>query len=220
MSWLFLGTTTARICLFSCLNTTWISTSGLLANWPFDGTYLDQTNTYNAVPVNSPTFVTNGYVNQAVQFNPSTSTYLHTSYIPLINASFTIEVWLYPTGYPNAYDHSILGLCTTPINNQCLRLTVRNFAGVYRLFMAFSGDDCSSTLSVPLNQWTHAAFTFNLATHAMLVYQDGVLGGNCTAGQPLLATPTNVSIGYIPGIVSTYGANFFQVGSYFLLGNC
>ena len=48
----------------------------------------------------------------------------------------------------------------------------------------FFGDNCPSNLSVALNQWIHAAFTFDLTTHAMLIYQDGVLGGSCISGQP------------------------------------
>ena len=185
-----------------------------MAKWAFDGTYNDQTNTYNAFLGIAPSFVTNGYVNQALQFNPATFTHLYTPYIPLISASFTVEAWLYPTGFPNAFDHSIFGECviSNPGNNNCLHLTIRNFAGVYRLYMAFFGDNCPSTLSVPLNQWVHAAFTFDLATHSMLIYQDGVLGGSCVSGQPLLGAGPNALIGYIPGIVSTFGANVFQVG--------
>jgi len=168
------------ICGFSCLNQTWISSSGLLAKWAFDGIFSDQMNTYNATAVNNPTFTTNGYVNQALILNAASNQYLYTSYIPLINASFTIELWLYPTAYPNPTDHSILGLCTNPYNDQCLHLTIRKSTGTYCLYMSFFGDNCVTSGHVPQNVWTHAAFVFDLATYAMSVYQNGQLVGNCT----------------------------------------
>ena len=134
---LFLGTTTARICLFSCLNKTWISSTGLLVKWTFDGTFLDQTYTYNTTAVNNPSFVSNGYVKQGIILNAASNQYLYTSYIPLITVSFAIEVWVYATGFPNPTDNSILGLCTNPFDDQCLHITIRNFTGTYGLYMAF-----------------------------------------------------------------------------------
>jgi hypothetical protein len=198
-------------CPASCLNQTWISSSDLLAKWTFDGTFVDQMNTYNATSVNSPSFTASGYVNQAVKLTPSSNQYLYTSYIPLINASFTIELWLNPIGYPNPTDHSILGLCTNLSNDQCLHLTIRNSTGIYRLYMSFFGDNCLSNTSVSLNHWTHAAFVFDSTTLAMSIYQNGLLVGNCIAAFPLQGTANNVTIGYIPRIVATYGTNFFQV---------
>jgi hypothetical protein len=77
--------------------------------------------------------------------------------------------------------------------------------------MSFFGDNCLCNTSVPLNQWTHAAFVFDSATLAMSVYQNGVLVGNCIAALPLQGSVNYVTIGYIPGIVAAYGTNFFQV---------
>jgi hypothetical protein len=204
-------------CPASCLNQTWISSSDLLAKWTFDGTFVDQMNTYNATSVNSPSFTANGYVNQALVLTAASNQYLYTSYIPLINASFTIELWLYPTAYPNQTDNSILGLCTNLSSDRCLHLTIRNFAGTHRLYMSFFGDNCSSNTNVSLNHWTHAAFVFDSTTLAMSIYQNGLLVGNCIAALPLQGTANNVTIGYIPGIVATYGTNYFQVKLFFQL---
>jgi hypothetical protein len=198
-------------CYPSCLYQSWISSSDLLAKWTFDGTYLDQTNTYNAIPVNIPSFYASGYVNEALTLSQSSSQYVYTSYIPLINASFTIELWLYPTSYPNSTDQSILGLCTNLSSDQCLHTTIRNFAGTRRLYMSFFGDNCSSNATVLVNQWTHAAFVFDSITLTMSIYQNGVLVGNCIAAFPLQGNANNVTIGYIPGIVAAYGTNYFQV---------
>jgi hypothetical protein len=199
------------ICDFSCLNQTWISSSGLLAKWTFDGTLVDQTNTYNAIAMNNPSFITNGYVNQAFVLNATSNQYLYTSYIPLINASFTVEVWFYATGFPNPIDHSILGLCTYPGNDECLHLTIRNSSSTFCLYMSFFGDNCQSNGSVPLNKWTHAAFVFDNVTRAMSVYLNGELVGNAPSALPLQGIANIVTIGYIPGIVAAYGSNYCQV---------
>jgi hypothetical protein len=204
------------ICYFSCLNQTWISSAGLLAKWAFDGTFSDQMNTYNAIPVNNPSFISSGYVNQALILNASSNQYLYTSYIPLINASFTIELWFYPTGYPNPTDHSLLGLCTLPSNDRCLHLTVRNFSGAYFLYMSFFGDQFPGYTAVPLNQWTHAAFVFDLTSRYASIYQNGLLLVSAQFSLPLQGTTNNVTIGYIPGIVAAYGTNFFQVKIFYV----
>ncbi|CAF3498679.1 unnamed protein product [Rotaria sp. Silwood1] len=197
-------------CGFSCLNQTWISSSDILAKWAFDGTYLDQMNTYTAIAKNTPSFISNGYVNQALSLNAASNQYLYTSYIPLINASFTVELWLYPTGFPNSKDHAILGLCTSLSNDQCLHLTIRNSNSTHRLYMSFAGDNCESNQSVPLNTWTHVAFVFDKDTFAMSIYLNGNLVGHAISALPLQGIENNVTIGYIPGIVAAYGSNFFQ----------
>ena len=99
------------MCNFSCLNQSWLSSTDLLAEWSFDSTLMDQTNNFNATPYNNPSFITNGYLKQALSFNVAANQSLYTSYIPIANSSFTVHLWLYPTGYPNIKDHSILGLC-------------------------------------------------------------------------------------------------------------
>lgn len=164
--------------------------------------------------MNSPSFVTNGYVNQAISLNRVSSQYLYTSYIPLINTSFTIELWIYPTAYPNPIDHALVGLCISPVSDQCLHLTIRNSSGMYRLHMSFFCDEFSGNTSVPLNQWTHAAFVFDLNSYQASIYQNGILVACALMPLPLQGlTTSNVTIGYIPGIVTIYGTNFFQVNS-------
>ncbi|CAF0861793.1 unnamed protein product [Adineta steineri] len=203
-------TTTPITCSSSCLNQTWISSSGLLAKWTFNGIYLDDMSSYTAIPVNSPTFITNGYVNQALSLTAANNQYLYTSYIPLIHASFTIELWFYPTAFPNPTHHSILGLCTYPGNDQCLHLTIQKIGVINTLYMSFFGDNCMTYNSVPLNEWTHAAFVFDNSTLSMLIYQNGYLIGNATSVLSLQGTMNNVTIGYIPGIVAAYGNNSFE----------
>lgn len=161
--------------------------------------------------MNSPSFTSSGYVNQALVLDPSSNQYLSTPYIPLVNASFTVELWIYPTGFPNLLDHAVLGLFTHPSNDQCLHLTIRRSTSTYHLHMSFFDTNCTSNDIVPLNVWTHAAFTFDRITLSMSIYLNGRLTVSAISALPLQGVPNIVTIGYIPGIVSTFGSNFFQV---------
>ena len=182
-----------------------------MADWLFDGDLIDQTATFNGTPFNSPSFITNGYVNQALSLNASRNQSIYTSYIPLANSSFTVEIWLYPTGYPNIKDHSILGLCLSRTTSLCLHLTIRNSSSSYYLYMGFMNNDCSSSHTVPLNTWTHAAFVFDVTTLKQSVYMNGVLDRGCTALLPIMVTTGNVTIGTIPVLAGTADINVFQV---------
>lgn len=168
-------------------------------------------NTYPVTPVNNPTFISNGYVLQGLFFDGISNQYLYTSYIPLIRTSFTIEAWLYPMSSNSQTDLAILGLCTNPFNDQCLHLTIQNVSSTCRLYFSFFGDNIVGNDPVPMNQWIHAAFTFDNSSHAMSVYLNGKLGMFGISAFPLLGTPQNVTIGYIPKIVPAYGNNFFLV---------
>jgi hypothetical protein len=132
--------------------------SNLLAEWSFDGTLADQTSNFNATSYNSPSFITNGYVNQALSFNASENQSLYTSYIPLANTSFAIDTWLYPTRYPNIKDHSIVDLCFSRTTSLCLHLTIRNTSSSYYLYIGFMNNDCANVQTIALNQWIHAGF--------------------------------------------------------------
>ena len=188
-----------------------ISTYDLIARWAFEGTFFDDTNNYNAILINNPLFVVNGYVNEAIAFSSSSNQYLSTSYIPLASNSFTIEAWLYPTGFPNSVDHSVFGLCTSASTNQCLYLTIRNMGSTYRLYLGFYGDDCSGTTSVALNQWIHVAFVFDSVTLPQSIYLNGNLDSTCIATAPFTGSTGAATIGYIPGLVSLSGSNYFEV---------
>ena len=199
------------MCSYSCVNQSWISPSNLVATWPFDSTFLDETTAYSASPINNPTFITHGYLNQALVLNSSASQWLVTSYIPLGNMSFTVDAWLYPTALLFAKDHSILGLCPFISNDQCLHLTIQKSGFNYNLYLGFFGDDCQGTTSVTLNKWIHVAFVFDKMTMKQSICLNGLLDSSRTASIPVWAFTGNVTIGNIPALVSLGGVNLFQV---------
>jgi len=202
-------------CNTSCLNQTWLSSANLLAQWEFDGSYSDTTNTYNGTPSsNQPPFV-QGYVRQAVSFTSSSNQYISTIYIPLANSSFTIDGWFYPTGYPGTGDNTIVGICpTTSGINPCLHIVLRHPvpASVALIHFGFYGDDVTSTVNVSLNEWFHAALVFDMSTMEQSIYRNGILESPINiAAHPLYASNSPFYMGFSPGYVPASSNNYYQV---------
>jgi hypothetical protein len=182
-----------------------------LAKWLFDGTFNDVMNTYNATPIQTPTFVPNGYVNQALSFNAAALQSLSTPYIPLAYISFTVEAWLKPTAFPNLIDHSILGLCPSASAHLCLYLVIRKIVSNYYLYFGLFADDCQGNTSLTSNQWIHVAFVFDITTLTQSIYLNGLLDNRCTVSAPFMANMGSVTIGTVPSLIPTNNVNFFQV---------
>ena len=174
-------------------------------------------NTYNATSFNNPSFVTNGYVNQALFFNSTLFQSLSTPYIPLINTSFTIEAWLNPTQFSNLNDQSILGLCPSATPYQCLQSFIRRRSSYYYLYFGFFADDCQGNTSLSLNQWIHVAFVFDITTLTQSIYLNGILDNRCLASTPLMTSTGQITIGVIPAIIPLNNMNFYQVSFWLII---
>jgi hypothetical protein len=205
-------TTTRLVCGSSCLNQTWTLSANLLAEWLFDGSYRDQMNNYNATPTNNMSFTTNGYINQAIVFSSNGNAMLTVPYIPLSYTSFTVDTWLYITGLLNVDHHSIFGYCSQASTYNCLHLTIRQNGSNYHLYLGFYWADCQGVTSLTLNTWIHAAFVFDLTTLTQQIYLNGVLENSCIQSSALTATPSDITIGYIPTL-NTAGT-YFQVNDF------
>ena len=166
---------------------------------------------YNGTPTGSPTFVP-GYSGQAISFTANTSQVVSAPYIPLTNRSFSVSVWIYPTGLTNVLHSSICGLCALPATDYCLHMTLRATSGTYPLYFGFYGDDVNSNAPpILINNWVHAAFTFDVTTRQISIYRNGILLNNGTTNFALKATNGSFQIGNIPLLVTTI--NTFQVNS-------
>jgi len=201
-----LGTTTTSVyCGQSCLNQSWIDSSGVIASWPFDGSYFDTTGVYNGIiSGNLPTFAT-GYVGQAALFNASDQQAVYTSFIPLNNVSFTVQAWIQPTDYLNQTDLSIVGLCLSEVTSSCLHINIRNT----KLYFGFYYNDDQGATTILLNQWIHAAFVFDVTTMKQTIYLNGFQDGQHTASNVLGVTAGNFTIGTNQAV--HYPNNYFQV---------
>jgi hypothetical protein len=165
--------------------------------------------------VNNVSFTTQGYVQQAAVFTLNANQMLIAPYMPLSNSSFTIETWIYITGLSNNQDHSIFGLCPVAAAYHCLHLTIRQTSPNFYLYFSFFASDCEGTTPVTLNTWIHVAAVFDMTNMKQLVYFNGVLDRSCSVSSALIASTTNVTIGYIPTIVPYSPYNYFQVIDFF-----
>lgn len=204
-------TTTPFVCNNTCLNQTWLSTTPLFANWRFENNYLDESNNYHGTPTGSPTFV-QGYAGRAISFTPFSGQMVSTAYIPLVQRSFAMNAWIYPTGLTNGRHHSICGLCSSPTNDSCLHMTLgkNGSSSVFPLYFGLHGDDVNSFAPAStVNNWIHAAFVFETGTRNVSIYRNGMLIRSGATREELKATNTSFQIGTIAFLIA--GNNTFQV---------
>jgi hypothetical protein len=196
----------------TCVNQTWSTKNDLLADWLFNGNYLDQANTYNATPINNMSFVTNGYANQALEFDSNNHHMLSIPSIPLSSTSFTIDMWLFITGFQNPYMIGLFEYCSQLKSYQCLYLGIRQNGARLSLYFSFYVAYCEGVTSLPLNTWIHTAFVFDSTTMTQYIYLNGVLENSCIRSSALNVTLTNITIGFLPRISAVYGdVAYFKV---------
>ncbi|CAF1334941.1 unnamed protein product [Rotaria sp. Silwood1] len=202
-------TTIHYVCNSSCVNQSWTSSSNLLAEWQFDNNLLEDVT--GTIPSTAPIFTyTTGYVNQALVFNATDNQSLTSPSMSLASTSFTIDAWIYPTGFPNSQDHSIVGLCPYLTFSECMYLTIRKNGSNCYLYFGFYGDECPGNTYVSVNEWIHVAFVFETNSLTQSIYLNGKLDVSRTAAGPFKANPETLTIGNIPVLDSLSGSNYFQ----------
>ncbi|CAF3758414.1 unnamed protein product [Rotaria sordida] len=174
-------TTTYYVCGSSCDNQSWVSSSNLLAQWQFDNNLLEDVTNSITSSAKSSTFVA-GYVNQAVSFGANVNQSLRSSPINLTAMSFTIDAWIYPTE---------------------LALTVI-------FILVFFCDDCQGNAIIPINDWTHVAFVFEINSLTQSIYLNGNPDANRRATGSFQGSSDNVTVGNIPLLNFYSGSNYFQ----------
>jgi hypothetical protein len=178
---------------------------------------------YNGTPINAPPFVL-GYVGQALSINSASNQYLSTSFIPVNGKSFTIDAWLYPTGFPNAKGiHSIVGLCPQQIAQQCLQFGLRSnttSASSTGYFGLWESADLHGALPIRANEWTHVAVIYGKSSLRQYIYVDGILDNTRTNSHGFNGTSGTFYIGNNFDLTSNsaFGVNNFQVSKISLSG--
>ncbi|CAF1307784.1 unnamed protein product [Adineta steineri] len=185
-------TTTRSMCNASCLNQSWIDFSNTMAKWQFEGSFTNLPNNYSIIPSSSvPTFITEGYVGQAISFDATLHQYLYTSYIPLRNISFTVDAWIYQNGMPNPTDYNIVGMCPSMSTRNCLQIGIRS----QKLYFSFWLPDSTGVTTIQTDQWLHTAFVFDQTTNTMTTYLNGFPDQSLNTNQSLLCSTGNFTIG-------------------------
>lgn len=170
---------------------------------------MDETNTYNGTPTGTPTFV-QGYAGQAIAFATNSNQMVSTGYIAFANRTFSMTAWIYATALTNIIQESICGLCPATGTDKCLHMTLQKSGSNYRLYYGLYGDDVNNnTRPVLINNWVHAAFTFDATTRKASIYHNGILVTAGTLNGQLKSTTGTFQIGTLPTLVPSY--NTFQV---------
>jgi hypothetical protein len=160
-------------------------------------------------------FITNGYINEALQFNSNNNQMLSVPYIPLSSTSFTIDMWLYITGFQNIYIIGLFEYCSQLASYLCLHLGIHQNGANFHLLLGFYAADCEGVTSLPLNTWIHAAFVFDSTTFTQYIYLNGVLENSCIQSSAITGTPTGITIGFLPVInAGNNNAGYFQVNNF------
>ncbi|CAF4895469.1 unnamed protein product, partial [Rotaria socialis] len=180
------------------------------AFWPLDNNALELYNGLNGVLSGTPSYTTSflGY-GAAISLSQASSQYVYISptVIPLDSRSFTIEAWIYPTGF-TASDFGIFGQCQATITNQCLHFTSRNLM----LYCGFFGDDIAGVTTLTMNAWSHVACVYDSTAQIQQVWLNGVLDASRSASpyQGLYGA-TTIGATFSSGVAAGFNGYIDQV---------
>ena len=87
----------------------------------------------------------------------------------------------------------MIGMCQSTTFRRCLYLMIRSNS----TYFAFYGDDCWSSVIVPINQWHHFAFVYDYSAATQYIYLNGLLTCTHPASGPFLADVGAITIGAI-----------------------
>jgi len=206
-------TTTTVVCGSSCDTQTWLDSTDLLAQWQFDNDLIESVSNTNTPSEQSPTYVT-GYIRKGLLFDSNVNQSVISSPVALTSSSsFTFDAWIYPTGFNNPEDHTIVGLCPLFTHYECLYLTIRFDNGIYALHFGLYGTELTGTTPISLNEWIHVAFVLEVNSLTQSIYLNGKLEATQTASGPFKGNADSVTIGNVPALNSGGGSatNYFQV---------
>lgn len=170
------GSNVSLECLFTCMNTSTVTPSTLMAYWTFENNLSDQSgNGYLGTLINGGNFV-EGYIGNAIELESTYSEYIRAGYMSWMSRSFTVEAWLYLYSLAPSGDRMIFSQCETTAQCRCLHYTVRS----NRLYLGFYNDDISGRTELTVNVWYHVAFVYDFGSNMKMIYLNGILDGIST----------------------------------------
>jgi hypothetical protein len=101
----------------------------------------------------------------------------------MLNASFTVEMWIRPASVPTDREVSLMWFGESS-PNKGLHLSM--LGG--KPYMGFSGNDMGGTTALAENRWVHLAFRYDAGAQEMAIFVDGVLDRAQTGHAPLQGT--------------------------------
>ncbi|CAF0842747.1 unnamed protein product [Adineta steineri] len=160
--------------------------------WAFNSDYKDVYNVYNGATTNGATFSSSvgitGY-GSALSVPRTSSAYVSvfSPTLSLVNQSFTVAAWVYPTSTMYANDFPILVQCVTGADEKCFQALLRY--GVPLL--TFYYDDCNGVANFTANKWAHVAFVYDLSAKQQRIYVNGYLDSAHNSSGPYTGLGTS-----------------------------
>ena len=178
--------------------------AGMVAWWPGDDHANDIIDGNDGTPVGGATYAP-GMVGQAFSFDGSGDSGVTVPSSPSLNMTeaVTIDAWVYPTSFPNAFPTVVRrhrcegGACALGFAQYLLAVTDQGQAHC-NINASGSGDPIGGT--VPLNEWTHLACTYDRVN--VRVYVNGAEVASDPLAEAIISSPLPLGIGIAPGFTS------------------
>jgi hypothetical protein len=179
--------------------------SGLVSCWSAEGSAIDAMGVNSGTLLNGATFAP-GKVGEAFSFN-GVRAHIRIPDAPSLRLTkaLTVEAWVYPTAF-GGLAHEIISKFDHPstypyLNQRAYTFAVNSVGKLYLLVSADGGTrGCAgvpSTDSLPLNQWSHVAGTYDGA--ALRLYINGSPAGQIPYSSGIFPGSDDLSIGGVVG---------------------
>ena len=147
---------------------------GLVSWWSGDGNALDSRSRQNGTLVNGAGFA-NGLIGQAFNFDSDSNQGVSIPNDPSqnIQGSFSVEAWINPATFPNLAPHIIENRDLTSTSFWLLAVGSGTSDGLLHLNINNARTPSTAPGSIPLNEWTHVAFTHNGNSGTIRLYING-----------------------------------------------
>ncbi|UJR14683.1 hypothetical protein I4U23_001676 [Adineta vaga] len=164
--------------------------------WPFDGNIYESSNQIDTTQNGNVSFVSPGIYGRGSAINFDGSQYLLASspYLNLTSNGFTFEMWIYINKIANTLEHqNLVGQCLYTNSSNCLHLTIKGNIS----FLGFYSNDCSGSTILSISTWYHIAFVYNATVPRQLIYLNGKVDSNQSAGRlnPMDSIPLTIGNG-------------------------
>src|SRR5262249_20835299 len=165
--------------------------------WPGDGNANDIQDGNNGTLQGGATFAA-GEVSQAFSFTASTNSGVLVPSSTSLNPTeaITIDAWVNPSSFPNT-GPAVVRKDVNQIGTTQYSLSVGDGLTAGVVHCNIGGNVGATGGSVPLNQWTHVACTYD--RQALRAYVNGTQVASTAATQAILAGSQNLGIGQDPG---------------------
>src|SRR5207248_7467717 len=135
-----------------------------------------------------------GYVGQAFNFDASTNSGVIVPSTPSLNPTeaITIDAWVNPSSYPNT-GPAVVRKDTNTVGTTQYSLSVGDGVNTGVLHCNIGGSIGATGGSVPLNQWSHVACTYNRQN--LRAYVNGLEVASAAGTTAIPTAATNLGIG-------------------------